>query len=79
MHIYSLYRHTIFAYPKNQKAPYNTFPGLVDAIENIDENDPDADWSEVEKQLSILSYIIHSASSTLKREGAWTEVMPNGV
>ncbi|XP_071818630.1 N-acetylated-alpha-linked acidic dipeptidase 2-like isoform X2 [Apostichopus japonicus] len=72
-------RHTIFAYPKNQKAPYNTFPGLVDAIENIDENDPDADWSEVEKQLSILSYIIHSASSTLKREGAWTEVMPNGV
>lgn len=72
-------RHTIFAYPKSQTAERDTFPGLADAMERLDSDDPEADWSEVEKQLSILSYIIHGAASTLKPEGAWTEVIKSSV
>lgn len=71
-----LERHTIFATAKSQNVPYDTtFPGIADAMENVASNESIEAWREVEKQVSILTYIIHSAASILKDDASWTEPM----
>eukprot|EP00057_Strongylocentrotus_purpuratus_P011970 XP_011666444.1 PREDICTED: N-acetylated-alpha-linked acidic dipeptidase 2 [Strongylocentrotus purpuratus] len=59
-------RHLIFAPSSVDSYAGDEFPGVVDALYQIDD-DPDQEtrWNNVRKQLAILTFTIQSAASTL--------------
>ncbi|KAM4794740.1 N-acetylated-alpha-linked acidic dipeptidase 2 [Rhinophrynus dorsalis] len=59
------YRHIIFAPSSHNKYAGESFPGIYDALFDI-ENKPDAAWNEVKRQISTAAFTVQAAAETLK-------------
>ncbi|KAG9335275.1 hypothetical protein JZ751_005455 [Albula glossodonta] len=60
------YRHIIFAPSSHNKYAGESFPGIYDAMFDIENSkDLDAAWSEVKRQISIAAFTVHAAATTL--------------
>nr|XP_015205974.1 PREDICTED: putative N-acetylated-alpha-linked acidic dipeptidase [Lepisosteus oculatus] len=61
------YRHTIFAPSQHDAYGSSSFPGLTDALFDI-ENDKDQvkRWEAVKKEVSVAAFTIHSAAGVMK-------------
>uniref|UniRef100_A0A3P9L1J4 Glutamate carboxypeptidase 2 n=1 Tax=Oryzias latipes TaxID=8090 RepID=A0A3P9L1J4_ORYLA len=60
------YRHVIFAPSSHNKYAGESFPGIYDALFDIQNSaDPEKSWQEVKRQISIASFTVHAAAMTL--------------
>ncbi|KAM9318498.1 N-acetylated-alpha-linked acidic dipeptidase 2 [Pholidichthys leucotaenia] len=60
------YRHVIFAPSSHNKYAGESFPGIFDALFDIENSaDPEKAWSEVKRQISIAAFTVHAAAMTL--------------
>uniref|UniRef100_A0A4W6F968 Glutamate carboxypeptidase 2 n=1 Tax=Lates calcarifer TaxID=8187 RepID=A0A4W6F968_LATCA len=60
------YRHVIFAPSSHNKYAGESFPGIYDALFDIENSaDPEKAWEEVKRQISIAAFTIHAAAMTL--------------
>ncbi|XP_012415212.1 N-acetylated-alpha-linked acidic dipeptidase 2 isoform X2 [Trichechus manatus latirostris] len=60
------YRHIIFAPSSHNKYAGESFPGIYDAMFDIENKaDPRSAWSEVKKHISIATFTIQAAAGTL--------------
>ena len=70
LHVYTLIsvsRHILFAESSVDNYAGSSFPGLTDAMFEIDKAaDPGARWKIVEKHYSVILFTIQSAASTLR-------------
>ncbi|KAL2806925.1 N-acetylated-alpha-linked acidic dipeptidase 2 isoform 2 [Daubentonia madagascariensis] len=61
------YRHIIFAPSSHNKYAGESFPGIYDAMFDIENKaDPHWAWTEVKKHISIAAFTIQAAAGTLK-------------
>ncbi|XP_016062294.1 PREDICTED: N-acetylated-alpha-linked acidic dipeptidase 2 [Miniopterus natalensis] len=61
------YRHIIFAPSRHNKYAGESFPGIYDAMFDIENKaDPRSAWTEVKKHISIAAFTIQAAAGTLK-------------
>ncbi|XP_008835966.1 N-acetylated-alpha-linked acidic dipeptidase 2 [Nannospalax galili] len=61
------YRHIIFAPSSHNKYAGESFPGIYDAMFDIENRaDPRLAWTEVKKHISIAAFTIQAAAGTLK-------------
>ncbi|XP_012508106.1 PREDICTED: N-acetylated-alpha-linked acidic dipeptidase 2 [Propithecus coquereli] len=61
------YRHIIFAPSSHNKYAGESFPGIYDAMFDIEyKADPHWAWTEVKKHISIAAFTIQAAAGTLK-------------
>ncbi|KAM5224852.1 N-acetylated-alpha-linked acidic dipeptidase 2 isoform 1-T1 [Hipposideros larvatus] len=61
------YRHIIFAPSRHNKYAGESFPGIYDAMFDIENKaDPRLAWREVKKHISIATFTIQAAAGTLK-------------
>ncbi|XP_059786581.1 N-acetylated-alpha-linked acidic dipeptidase 2 isoform X3 [Balaenoptera ricei] len=61
------YRHIIFAPSSHNKYAGQSFPGIFDALFDIENKaDPRSAWKEVKKHISIAAFTIQAAAGTLK-------------
>ncbi|CAL9683855.1 unnamed protein product [Knipowitschia caucasica] len=60
------YRHVIFAPSRHNKYAGESFPGIYDALFDIENAaDPEKSWDEVKRQISIATFTVHAAAMTL--------------
>ncbi|KAJ8368083.1 hypothetical protein SKAU_G00081110 [Synaphobranchus kaupii] len=60
------YRHIIFAPSSHNKYAGESFPGIYDAMFDIENSeDPAAAWEEVKRQISVAAFTVHAAATTL--------------
>lgn len=60
-------RHIIFAPSRHNKYAGESFPGIYDAMFDIENKaDPRSAWTEVKKHISIAAFTIQAAAETLK-------------
>ncbi|KAG7470918.1 hypothetical protein MATL_G00118940 [Megalops atlanticus] len=60
------YRHIIFAPSSHNKYAGESFPGIYDAMFDIENaKDPVSAWEEVKRQISIAAFTVHAAAMTL--------------
>uniref|UniRef100_A0AAR2JZU9 Glutamate carboxypeptidase 2 n=1 Tax=Pygocentrus nattereri TaxID=42514 RepID=A0AAR2JZU9_PYGNA len=60
------YRHVVFAPSSHNKYAGESFPGIYDALFDIENAaDPDRAWDEVKRQISIATVTVNSAANTL--------------
>lgn len=60
------YRHVIFAPSSHNKYAGESFPGVYDALFDIENAvDPHSAWDEVKRQISIAAFTVNSAANTL--------------
>ena len=59
------YRHIVFAPSSKDSYASDKFPGIVDAMFDIDNNPDPEKWNIVKKQLSIAVFTIQSAATVL--------------
>lgn len=60
------YRHIIFAPSSHNKYAGESFPGIYDALFDIENAaDPEQAWDEVKRQISIAAFTVHAAAVTL--------------
>uniref|UniRef100_A0A7N8X6X7 Glutamate carboxypeptidase 2 n=1 Tax=Mastacembelus armatus TaxID=205130 RepID=A0A7N8X6X7_9TELE len=60
------YRHVIFAPSSHNKYAGESFPGIYDALFDIENSaDPEKSWEEVKRQISIAAFTVHAAAMTL--------------
>lgn len=60
------YRHVIFAPSSHNKYAGESFPGIYDALFDIESAaDPERSWDEVKRQISIAAFTVHAAAATL--------------
>ncbi|KAK1785810.1 hypothetical protein P4O66_003187 [Electrophorus voltai] len=60
------YRHIIFAPSSHNKYAGESFPGIYDALFDIESAvDPARAWDEVKRQISIAAFTVNAASNTL--------------
>uniref|UniRef100_A0A3P9GWQ0 Glutamate carboxypeptidase 2 n=1 Tax=Oryzias latipes TaxID=8090 RepID=A0A3P9GWQ0_ORYLA len=60
------YRHVIFAPSSHNKYAGESFPGIYDALFEIQNSaDPEKAWQEVKRQISIGAFTVHAAAMTL--------------
>lgn len=60
------YRHVIFAPSSHNKYAGESFPGIYDALFDIENaDDPEKSWDEVKRQISIAAFTVHAAAMTL--------------
>lgn len=60
------YRHVIFAPSSHNKYAGESFPGIYDALFDIENSaDPAKAWGEVKRQISIAAFTVHAAAMTL--------------
>ncbi|XP_036393284.1 N-acetylated-alpha-linked acidic dipeptidase 2 [Megalops cyprinoides] len=60
------YRHIIFAPSSHNKYAGESFPGIYDAMFDIENaKDPISAWEEVKRQISIAAFTVHAAAMTL--------------
>uniref|UniRef100_A0A7N6FGR6 Glutamate carboxypeptidase 2 n=1 Tax=Anabas testudineus TaxID=64144 RepID=A0A7N6FGR6_ANATE len=60
------YRHVIFAPSSHNKYAGESFPGIYDALFDIENSaDPEKSWDEVKRQISIAAFTVHAAAMTL--------------
>ncbi|XP_020040135.1 N-acetylated-alpha-linked acidic dipeptidase 2 isoform X2 [Castor canadensis] len=61
------YRHIIFAPSSHNKYAGESFPGIYDALFDIENRgDPRLAWAEVKKHISVATFTIQAAAGTLK-------------
>ncbi|ROJ25402.1 N-acetylated-alpha-linked acidic dipeptidase 2 [Anabarilius grahami] len=61
------YRHIIFAPSSHNKYAGESFPGIYDALFDIENvADPQKAWDEVKRQISIAAFTVNAAAGTLK-------------
>ncbi|XP_075707568.1 N-acetylated-alpha-linked acidic dipeptidase 2-like [Rhinoderma darwinii] len=60
------YRHVIFAPSSNNKYAGESFPGIYDALFDIENKDQSAAWEEVKRQIAIATFTVQAAAETLK-------------
>uniref|UniRef100_A0A8C2ME63 N-acetylated-alpha-linked acidic dipeptidase 2 n=1 Tax=Cricetulus griseus TaxID=10029 RepID=A0A8C2ME63_CRIGR len=61
------YRHIIFAPSSHNKYAGESFPGIYDAMFDIENRaDPHLAWAEVKKHISIAAFMIQAAAGTLR-------------
>uniref|UniRef100_A0A663LJY5 Glutamate carboxypeptidase 2 n=1 Tax=Athene cunicularia TaxID=194338 RepID=A0A663LJY5_ATHCN len=61
------YRHVIFAPSSHNKYAGESFPGIYDAMFDIESKaDQHAAWEEVKRQISIAAFTVQAAAGTLK-------------
>ncbi|XP_074073182.1 glutamate carboxypeptidase 2-like isoform X1 [Macrotis lagotis] len=61
------YRHIIFAPSSHDKYAAEAFPGIYDALFDIEnKEDPSKAWAEVKKQVSIAAFTVQAAAGSLK-------------
>uniref|UniRef100_A0A673I0E3 Aminopeptidase NAALADL1 n=1 Tax=Sinocyclocheilus rhinocerous TaxID=307959 RepID=A0A673I0E3_9TELE len=61
------YRHIIFAPSSHNKYAGESFPGIYDALFDIENAvDPQEAWDEVKRQISIAAFTVNTAAETLK-------------
>ncbi|KAM4701185.1 putative N-acetylated-alpha-linked acidic dipeptidase [Discoglossus pictus] len=61
------YRHIIFAPSSHNKYAGESFPGIYDALFDIEnKQDERTAWEEVKKQISIAAFTVNAAGETLK-------------
>ncbi|XP_070538244.1 putative N-acetylated-alpha-linked acidic dipeptidase [Ptychodera flava] len=59
-------RHVIFAPSSKDMYASAGFPGLIDALFDIDNSpDPDKQWKEVEREIAIITYHLYTAANTM--------------
>lgn len=64
--LFSLSRHVIFAPSSHNKYAGESFPGIYDALFDIENSaDPQKSWEEVKRQISIAAFTVHAAATTL--------------
>lgn len=70
LNLHSLFlsnRHIIFAPSRHNKYAGESFPGIYDAMFDIENKaDPHSAWREVKKHISIAAFTIQAAAGTLK-------------
>lgn len=60
------YRHVIFAPSSHNKYAGESFPGIYDALFDINNSaQPEKSWEEVKRQISIAAFTVHAAAMTL--------------
>ncbi|KAM3875271.1 N-acetylated-alpha-linked acidic dipeptidase 2 [Diretmus argenteus] len=60
------YRHVIFAPSSHNKYAGESFPGIYDALFDIENAaNPEKAWEEVKRQISIAAFTVHSTAMTL--------------
>lgn len=60
------YRHVIFAPSSHNKYAGESFPGIYDALFDIENAaDPEKSWDEVKRQISVAAFTVHAAAMTL--------------
>ncbi|XP_015241640.1 PREDICTED: putative N-acetylated-alpha-linked acidic dipeptidase [Cyprinodon variegatus] len=60
------YRHVIFAPSSHNKYAGESFPGIYDALFDIENSaDPEKAWREVKRQISIAAFTVNAAAMTL--------------
>uniref|UniRef100_A0A3P8WVW2 Aminopeptidase NAALADL1 n=1 Tax=Cynoglossus semilaevis TaxID=244447 RepID=A0A3P8WVW2_CYNSE len=60
------YRHVIFAPSSHNKYAGESFPGIYDALFDIENSsDPQESWKEVKRQISIAAFTVNAAAMTL--------------
>lgn len=65
-HLFSSIRHIIFAPSSHNKYAGESFPGIYDAMFDIEnKEDPHSAWTEVKKHISIAAFTIQAAAGTL--------------
>lgn len=71
-YIFDIHRHTIIGPSSLFDYPARTFPGIVLALKDIDD-DPDQEkrWSEVERQVVMLTQALQEATEVLKDFTSW--------
>lgn len=69
--IFSLFffRHVMFAPSLYDSYSDNSFPGIVDTMNEIENQNATAKWEVLKQQVSIATFIIQSAANTLKEVG----------
>ncbi|XP_072044973.1 putative N-acetylated-alpha-linked acidic dipeptidase [Amphiura filiformis] len=60
-----LIRHVVLAPSSKDSYASEKFPGIVDAMFDIDNNPDPNKWELVKQQLAVATFIIQSAASTL--------------
>ena len=60
-------RHVLFAPSVHNSYAGTTFPGLVDSLFGLDNSTDSAAWRLVEKQFSIVTFVIEAAAASLAR------------
>ncbi|XP_007538607.2 N-acetylated-alpha-linked acidic dipeptidase 2 [Erinaceus europaeus] len=61
------YRHIVFAPSSHNKYAGESFPGIYDAMFDIENKaDPHSAWREVKKQISVAAFILQAAAETLQ-------------
>ena len=60
------FRHVIFAPSSHNKYAGESFPGIYDALFDIENSpEPEKAWEEVKRQISIAAFTVHAAAMTL--------------
>ncbi|XP_049433253.1 putative N-acetylated-alpha-linked acidic dipeptidase [Epinephelus fuscoguttatus] len=60
------YRHVIFAPSSHNKYAGESFPGIFDALFDIENSaNPQKAWEEVKRQISIAAFTVNAAAMTL--------------
>ncbi|XP_026994620.2 N-acetylated-alpha-linked acidic dipeptidase 2 [Tachysurus fulvidraco] len=60
------YRHVVFAPSSHNKYAGESFPGIYDALFDIENaGEPETAWSEVKRQISIAAFTVNAAADTL--------------
>lgn len=64
-----MYKHVMFAPSLYDSYSDNSFPGIVDTMNEIENHNATAKWEVLKQQVSIATFIIQSAANTLKDIG----------
>lgn len=66
------FRHVIFAPSSHNKYAGESFPGIYDALFDIENSfDPESSWNEVRRQISNAAFTVNAAAEIL-RPPAWS-------
>ncbi|XP_009005520.1 glutamate carboxypeptidase 2 isoform X2 [Callithrix jacchus] len=61
------YRHVIYAPSSHNKYAGESFPGIYDALFDIEsKGDPSKAWEEVKRQISVAAFTVQAAAETLR-------------
>lgn len=71
-HLFFSIRHIIFAPSSHNKYAGESFPGIYDAMFDIEnKEDPHSAWTDVKKHISIAAFTIQAAAGTLTEVLEW--------
>lgn len=60
-------RHVIYAPSSHNKYAGESFPGIYDALFDIESKvDPSKAWGEVKRQISVAAFTVQAAAGTLR-------------